>query len=145
MGFDERHVIFDRYTLTSLKSKTREHRTGGIQVRYKVEDDTVIAKLTTAQFLSHVETKHELTVYLSKKFVSAFNLENRVYSVVYDTVCETNIDNMDDSIKSHTHEEADTLILLYGIDVTKRDSFIELYISCSDTDVFVLLLNFYKQ
>ena len=145
MGFDEIHVIFDRYTLTSLKSKTREHRTDGIQVRYKVEDDTVIAKLTTAQFLSHVERKYELTIYFSKKLVSAFNLESRIYSVVYDTVCETNIDNMDDSIKSHTHEEADSLILLYGIDVARRDPFRELDISCSDTNVFVLLLNFYKQ
>ena len=43
-GFDEARVIFERYD-TSIKSRTRDSRTKGVQVQYKVDDDTVIARL----------------------------------------------------------------------------------------------------
>ena len=142
-GFNEIHVIFDRYISTSLKAKTRDFRNSGIQVRYKVEDDTVISNLSTGQFLSHIGTKHELTIYLSKKLISAFTHAKLKFTVVYDTVCESNILDIDDTFKNHSHEEADTLILLHCMDIAKLDPLRELYISCSDTDVFILLLNFY--
>ena len=67
-GFDEIPVIFDRYIERSLKSKTRDARTSGIQVRYKVADDTCIEHISTSQFLSHIETKNELAI--SMKIIS---------------------------------------------------------------------------
>ena len=40
------HVLFDRYDELSLKSKTREDRSSGIQIQYRVEDDT--SEITSA-------------------------------------------------------------------------------------------------
>ena len=45
---------------------------------------------------------------------------------------------------NHDHEEADTLLILYGIDVAKNDPFQELIVCSPDTDVFLLLIAFYK-
>ena len=56
--------------------------------------------------------------------------------VVYDSKCETNISNFENHLRVYGHEEADTLIVLDGIDVAKRSPFQELYIDCCDTDVF---------
>ena len=78
-GFDEIRVIFDRYIERSLKSKTRDARTSGIQVRYKVADDTCIEHISTSQFLSHIETKNELAAYLSEKLSLAFRDEGIKY------------------------------------------------------------------
>ena len=41
------HVWFDKYDDLSLKSKTREGRNSGIQIQYKIEDDTNIENLTS--------------------------------------------------------------------------------------------------
>ena len=49
------------------------------------------------------------------------------------------------NLMSRTHEEADTLIILRAFDVSKRDPFNQLYISCYDTDVFLLLIHFYDK
>ena len=45
----------------------------------------------------------------------------------------------------HSHEEADNLIVLQAIDVAKSNSFSQLYVACSDTDVSLLYLYFYPQ
>ena len=76
------------------------------------------------------KTKEELTIYLSEKLIREFLHQNKQFVVVYDNKCETNISNFD-------NEEADTLIVLHGIDVAKCDLFQELYIDCCDTDVFL--------
>ena len=65
--------------------------------------------------------------------------------VVYDNKCETNIINFGNNLRVHSHEEADNLIVLHGIDVAKRDPFQELYIDCCDTDVFLLLLYYFEK
>ena len=51
----------------------------------------------------------------------------------------------DNDLRTHCHEEEDSLIVLHGIDITKRDSFQELYINCRDTDVFFLLLYYFDK
>ena len=63
--------------------------------------------------------------------------------VVCDNKCETNISNFDNNLHVHCHEEADTLIVLHGINVAKCDPFQELYIDCCDTGVFLLLLYYF--
>ena len=57
----EVHVLFDRYDELSLKSKTREDRSSGIQIQYRIENDTNIESITSEKFLSHVNTKRDLT------------------------------------------------------------------------------------
>ena len=65
-SYSEVRLIFDRYLTTSLKEKTREKRTAGNEIKFRVSDNTNIAK----QFLSHIDTKAELTTYLSEKALS---------------------------------------------------------------------------
>ena len=108
-GFDEILIIFDRYIENSLKSKTRDSRTSGVQVQYKIADDTRIEHISTSQFLSHIQTKNELTAYLSEKLSHTFSNENKKYVVVYDTKCNTNLVDFDNELMHHTHEEADVV------------------------------------
>ena len=80
-----------------------------------------------------------LTIYFSEKFISHFEKLRNEYVVVYDTVCKSN-EILSSDLYKHDHEEADTLLILYGIDVAKNGPFV-----CSpDTDVFLLLISFYK-
>ena len=122
-GFDEIRIIFDRYIENSLKSKSRNSRTSGVQVQSKIADDTRIEHISTSQFLSHIQTKNELTAYLFEKLSHTFSNENKKYVVVYDTKCNTNLVDFDNELTHHTHEEADTLTLLHAVDATKRDPF----------------------
>ena len=110
-----------------------------------MEDDTFINNLKTKEFLFSAKTKEELTIYLSEKLIGEFLHQNKQFVVVYDNKCETNISNFDNNLRVHCHEEADTLIVLHGIDVAKRDPFQELYIDCWDTDVFLLLLYYFEK
>ena len=59
-GFSEVRVLFDRYDELSLKSKNREDRTSGVQIQYKVEDDTNIENIIPEIFLSLFNTKRDL-------------------------------------------------------------------------------------
>ena len=110
-----------------------------------MEDDAFIGNLKTKEFLSSTKPKEELTIYLSKKLIREFPHENRNYVVVYENKCETYISNFENDLRTHCHEEADTLIVLHGIDIAKRDLFQELYINCCDTDVFFLLLYYFDK
>ena len=70
----EVRVLFDRYDGLSLKSKTTEDRTSGIQIQYTIEDDTIIKNITSEKFLSHLNTKRDLTKYLSCKIAKCCQL-----------------------------------------------------------------------
>ena len=75
-GFQEVHVIFDRYDTDSLKNVTREDRTKHfIAVHYKVDDSTKIAHLDTKEFLASIQTKSEFTKYLSEKLVQQLKVD----------------------------------------------------------------------
>ena len=67
------------------------------------------------------------------------------YVVTYNSTAESNIIDFPEELKFHSHEEADTLIVLHSIEVAKRNPFCQLYVACSDTDVLLLLLYFYLQ
>ena len=96
----------------------------------------------TKQFLSAIKTKNERTEYLSNKVQLKLDIE---YVVVYGMTCVTNIIDLDPELKNYTHEEADTGIVLHAIDVCKRDPFTDLVISCSDTDVLLILLYYFDE
>ena len=93
-----------------------------------MNDDTVIAKLETHEFLPHIKTKHELTIYLSEKLMAAFEEAGQKYAIVYDTNIVINIINFNQSLLSHSQEEADTLIIPHCLDIAKCDPYQELYI-----------------
>ncbi|CAB4011170.1 Hypothetical predicted protein [Paramuricea clavata] len=66
--YDEGRVIFDRYIEHSLKSQTRVKRTSGKDpMKFQVNDTTNIKNVPLKTFLSHIETKTQLTEYLGKR------------------------------------------------------------------------------
>ena len=67
--------------------------------------------------------KKELTIYLSKKPVCEFSYQNTNYVVVFGNKSETNISNFDNDLRTHCHEEVDTLIVLHAADIAKRAPF----------------------
>ena len=64
-------------------------------------------------------------VYLAKKAIAKFSEIGMSYIVTYDTMSVTNIDDIDFGIDVHHHEEADTLLILHGIEVSHRVPFFE--------------------
>ena len=67
-SFDEVIVIFNTYKVDSLKSTTKQKRRKGKDpVQYQVRDETSIRHITMSRFLSHEQTKAELTEYLPSK------------------------------------------------------------------------------
>ncbi len=60
------------------------------------------------------------------------------------TVGQSNIAEIDESMKCHSHEEADTLIVLHALDVSRRYADCELHVVSPDTDIFILLVNRYE-
>ena len=64
------------------------------------------------------------------------------YIVAYSITAKSNIVDFLDELKFHSHEEADSLIVLQSIDAAKSNLFCQLYVSCSDTDVLLLFCTF---
>ena len=52
--FSEVQVIFAIYLDICLKWKTRNDRTSGTQIQYKVDDSTIIKRLKTSDLVSHI-------------------------------------------------------------------------------------------
>ena len=112
--------IFDCYDPQSLKSNTRANRTKGLSaIRYKIADSTKIGHLKTKEFLSSIETKMELTEYLSLKLKETLKID---YVLVYGNCCLTNI-SLDSSLFNYNQEEACTGIVLHALDVSRIDPF----------------------
>ena len=137
------HLVFDRHLHESLKSNTRHHHTSGKEVRDKITDETNLVNTTMKIFLSHIDTKQELTVYLAQKAIAKFSEIGMSYIVTYDIMSVTNIDDVAFGIDVHDHEEADTLLILHGVKVSHRLPFCECIIYSPDTDVFLLLVHYY--
>ena len=145
--YSEVRLIFDRYLTSSLKEKTREKRTAGNEIKYRVSDNTNIANVPLKQFLSHIDTKAELTTYLSQKALTHFQNETSIrFDVIHDTVAESNFEDFSEDLKKHDHEEADTLIVLHALDASNSNRQVDsLHVISPDTDVFLLLINKYPQ
>ena len=143
-GFDEIHLIFDRYLEVSLKKKMRSKRTRDKCMYYHVTDSTLIKYISLKDFLSDIRTKSELCEYLSKKVLNhSESSENKLrdFFVTYGTETLGNID-VDDNLRHHNHEEADTILLLHAFSF---DSNCELVVQSPDTDILVLLVSMYKK
>ena len=116
-GFDEIRLVFDRYLEISLKSKMRNKRTQGTSIiYYHVTDSTFIKFISLKELLSDVRTKGELCDYLSQKVLQySRSTENKLrdFVVTYGTQTNRNIE-ITETLKTHNHEEADTLLLLHA-------------------------------
>ena len=147
-AYDELRILFDQYVAGSLKEKTREKRTNkSIAVHYHVNDSTDIKNMTN--FLAHIKTKAELTVYLAKKLMEYYEHNEKIVIVTYDTTIACNRP-LTDVVAilpmcegKHSLEEADHQIVLHSIDIAEKNHNIVLDVYSLDTDVFVLLTAFY--
>ena len=130
-------MIFDRYMVSSLKSKTRNKRTKDVSVRYKIADNTNIENVSLKSLLSHVHTKTYCLPW--RKLVSACKTIQKDFIVIYENKCKTNLPVLQD-ILIRDQEKADTLMILYGIVITRLKPFQELVVCSPDTDVLLLLI-----
>lgn len=113
--------------------------------RYKIDDKTVISGLNSKKFLSHIETKKELTKYLAEASIQCFKDIRIDYVVSYETCSLSNLQNFPEEMLLYDHEEADTLMLLHAANVASRNPFAELNIYSPDTDVFLLTIFKYPE
>jgi len=132
--YTDTYLLFDNYTVhNSMKDRTRNIRTSGRaqDKGYKVEDSTPIKDFKA--FLGTMEIKANLVIYLAQKALEMCRLPITTHT---HKGVMSSVDNML-SITS-THEEADTLLILYAVAVSHLGNIPYIY-SC-DTDVLVLAL-----
>ena len=112
-------------------------------IKYIIKDSTLLEGIKIKDFLSHIETKSDLTTYFAEHAINALKESGKRIGVVYQTKGVSNIENYPQELLQHNHEEADTLLILQPKLVCDMNPFCEVYISSPDTDVFILLIHFY--
>ena len=122
-GYKEGRVIFDRYIENSLKSQTRNKRSGWVEpIRFDINDSTNIKLIPLKTFLSHIDTKAKLTEHLGKALLAKFSDSEKNLVVVHGTSTYANYPGLfHPNIRNHQHEEADTLTPMHVLDTSKTD------------------------
>ncbi len=138
-GFEHIILVFDTYKQDSLKSTTRvKRRHGKAPVQYQVKDDTSIKHITMSRFLSHDQTKADLTDYLAEKTLE-YNRDSTKVVVV--SASGRTSSNRSLQFEADNHEEADTLMIKQAIAASQQHKGdVELTIFSPDTDVLVLAI-----
>ena len=136
--YDEIVLVFDTYKADSLKSATREKRRDGkAPVQYQVRDDTNIKHILRSRFLSHDNTKADLTGYLASKTLK-YNMESP--KLIITSASGHTRSNKDLYFEDNNHEEADTLLIHQAVLASQRNpSHSQLVFFSPDTDVLVLV------
>ena len=135
-NYNEVRLVFDRYITCSLKSRTRKKRTSGYEIHHHIADDTNIATISLKRLLSHVETKQQLTVYLSEYVISEF--EQLGIDISYDSISKTNQECLSAEILHHSHEEADAVLIMHCWEIARANPSNQCIIYFPDTDVFCI-------
>ena len=65
------------------------------------------------------------------------------FVVVFGTTALTNMASFNPNLLIHNQEEADTGIVLHALDFCKSDSLLQVVVSCPNTNVSLLLLNYF--
>ena len=66
------------------------------------------------------------------------------FVLVYGNTTLTNISSFSQDLLCYSHEEADNGMVLHALDVSRNNLFTEMVVSCSDSDVLLLLLNYFE-
>ncbi|KAK5912068.1 hypothetical protein CesoFtcFv8_001978 [Champsocephalus esox] len=135
--YDEIILVFDTYRTDSLKSATRDKRRQGKAIQYQVRDDANIKHIPLSRFLSHDQTKADLTDYLAAKILEY----NRGSSKVIITSASGNTrSNKDLLFEENNHEEAETLLIHQAVLASHRNpADAQLMFFSPDTDILVLV------
>ena len=140
--FDEVIVVFDTYRADSLKNRTRQKRKDPVQ--YEVRDETSIRHITLSRFLSHDETKANLTEYLAEKTLD-YNKDSPKL-IITSAAGHTRSNRDVGPFPDNNHEEADTLMIFLGVSATERNSVdAQMTFFSPDTDVLVLIIANYDR
>ena len=94
--------------------------------------------------LSHIETKSKLTFFLKDKVLQNYSSINKRIITVCGTETAGNLLN-DPVPPVHNHEEVDTLTPLHRLDAASTFPACTIYVHPVDTDVYVLLLDIFKE
>lgn len=89
-------------------------------VQYQVRDETSIRHITMSQFLSHDQTKNDLTEYLAVKTLD-YNKDSPKL-VITSAAGHTRSNKDVGSFPDNNHEKADTLMICLGVSSTERNS-----------------------
>ncbi len=145
-GYDEIHVVFDRYDLdVSLKASTRARRLGGsTPICYSMTDNTPLSKVPLKKLLSHTNTKDQLTSYFSEKILDTYKESHQTVIVAYKQIAISNKVNIDTLHLHSSHEEADTKLMLHAKHAAETGA-TSLDIQSPDTDVLVLAIRRYPE
>ena len=106
-------------------------------ISYDVHNQMSIKTLTLKGLLSFSRTKQNLNPLLSLALLGVTANSSKKFVVsVHDVTKVNRPHSLDDEMLTHGHEEADTLISFQIIDTIRYDTFKEVHVRCSDTDVF---------
>ena len=139
-SFDEVIVVFNTYKIDSMKSTTKQKRRKGKDpVQDQVRDETNIRHITMSRFLSHQQTKADLTEYLAEKTLDYNKDASKL--VITSAAGHTRSNKDVGPFPDNNHEEADTLMICLKISATERNSRdAEITFFSPDTDVLVLII-----
>ena len=133
-NYKEIRLVFDRYITYSLRRWARNKCTSGNEIRCHINGDTNIANISLKQLLSYIETKQQLTIYLSEHVISEFKRlsmdyigsydvgwtvfslitkQIRLVSIKLDSISKTNQQGLLAENLHCLHEEADTLLIIH--------------------------------
>ena len=106
-------------------------------MQHKVSPKLEISKLTIKKLLTHIETKKDLTKYLSNLCSERLMQQKREFVISVDSVSFGSLE-----FSNNNHEEADTLIVLHATLASSTTALQpRIVIFSLDTDVLVLLVS----
>ena len=143
-------IVFDQYISKSIKSTTRTKRgTNKRPIRRIINRGDLPLPQAWANFISLGENKADLAKYLSNYLVVNHD------SITNHSNCElVTGGGFQDPTKAFStmrdmstflcnHEEADTRLIYHALEAV-GDNFNRLLVFCRDTDVFLMLIHFFK-
>ena len=78
---------------------------------------------------------------MSKKLNGTLTLD---FVILYGNCCLTTISSLNRKLFDYNQGEADTEVVIHALDMIKNDHFTELVVTCLDTDVLLILLNYFE-
>ena len=143
--FDEVILVFDTYRADSLKNTARQKRRKGKEpVQYQVRDKTSIRHIILYRFLSHDQTKANLTEYLAEKTLD-YNKDSGKL-IITSAAGHTRSNRDVGPFPDNSHKEADTLMICLGVSATERNYMdAQMTFFSPDTDVLVLIIASYDR
>jgi len=108
-------------------------------MQYQVRDETSIRHITLNRFLSHDQTKANLTEYLAEKTLD-YNKDSGKL-IITSAAVHTRSNRDVGPFPDNNHEEANTLMICLGVSATERNSMdAQMTFFSPDTDVLVLII-----